>query len=521
MSSKHIAIIGSGINSLCAAVLLARAGHQVSVYEKNEWFGGNILTKELAVPGFKHEMFSGFHPLFTTGPFYKELKDVLEEHGLTYLNTDNPTGVLLPDGRWTVLHADRDKTAAALNRNQAGDGEAYVAAMEAFDEKAKLVFGLLGTELWSLSGAGLGAKAVWDLGPEGLLEFLGEALPNARKWLDNTFSSDLTKAVMAPWVLHTGLGPDDQASSLMLRVILASFEQTGMPVPEGGGSELVRALTEILEENGGQLHANSLVEAVHVEEGVVTGVRVNGTSVPADIVLANVTPTALYKQLLPKSSVPEPVMDDANHYRYGRANMQIHLSLDRPPAWPDKALKKTGMVHVTPGLNGVSRAVNEAVRGLLPAEATIVVGQHTALDPSRAPAGKWTFWIQLQELPAYPEGDALGEIDCHGEWTDAIAEAYADRIVGILDDRLPGFKDSILERNIISPAELARINPNLVGGDPYSGAASLDQFLFWRPLPALRGHATPVKNLYHIGASTHPGPGLNGTSGYLVAKQLS
>ena len=125
-----------------------------------------------------------------------------------------------------------------------------------------------------------------------------------------------------------------------------------------------------------------------------------------------------------------------------------------------------------------------------------------------------------QELPAYPEGDALGEIDCHGQWTDAIAEAYADRIVGILDDRLPGFKDSILERNIISPAELARINPNLVGGDPYSGAASLDQFLFWRPLPALRGHDTPVKNLYHIGASTHPGPGLNGTSGYLVAKQL-
>ena len=184
-------------------------------------------------------------------------------------------------------------------------------------------------------------------------------------------------------------------------------------------------------------------------------------------------------------------------------------------------LTKTGMVHVTPGMNGTSRAVNEAVRGLLPAEPTIVVGQHTAIDPSRAPEGKWTIWIQLQELPAYPIGDSLGEIACAGDWTEAIAEAYADRVVDILDRQLPGFKEDILERHLLSPADLARINPNLVGGDPYCGTASLDQFLFWRPLPGLRGHETPVKNLYHIGAATHPGPGLSGTSGYLVAKQLS
>jgi phytoene dehydrogenase-like protein len=224
--------------------------------------------------------------------------------------------------------------------------------------------------------------------------------------------------------------------------------------------------------------------------------------------------------LLPEGEVPEKVKDDATHYRYGRGNMQIQLSLDRPPAWPDERLLQTGMVHLTPGLNGVSRAVNAALNGLLPKAGTIVVGQHTALDPSRAPEGKWTIWIQLQELPGSPLGDEAGQIECHGEWTDDIAHAYADRIINRLDEQLPGFKDSILERNIIHPAELAKRNVNLVNGDPYSGAASLDQFLFWRPLPALRGHETPIKNLYHIGASTHPGPGLNGTSGYLVAKQL-
>ncbi|MGB3545380.1 MAG: NAD(P)/FAD-dependent oxidoreductase [Saprospiraceae bacterium] len=518
--SKRVVIIGSGINSLCAGVILARKGHEVILYEKNEWLGGNIRTKELDVPGFKHEIFSGFHPLFTTGPFYEELKDILEEKGLHYLNTENPTGVLLPDGRAAVLHDTREKTIAALNGIAAGEGDAYLAAMNKFDESAQLVFGLLGKELWSLAGAGLAAKGVWDLGVEGMLEFLGEALPNARKWLDNTFENDLTKALMAPWVLHTGLGPDDQASSLMLRVILASFEQTGMPVPKGGGSELVRVLVEIIEENGGACHTSSTVEAITTDNGKVSGVTVAGQQIEADLVVANVTPTALYEQLLPRAEVPEAVRQDTANYRYGRGNMQIHLALDSPPAWPDERLLSTAMVHVTPGLNGVSRAVNAAVNGLLPAQATIVVGQHTALDPGRAPAGKWTIWMQLQELPAYPTGDEAGEIDCAGEWTDAIAQAYADRIVNRIAKQLPGFKESILERHVISPAELARINPNLVGGDPYSGAASLDQFLFWRPLPALRGHETPVKNLYHIGASTHPGPGLNGTSGYLVAKEV-
>ncbi|WP_211217394.1 phytoene desaturase family protein [Neolewinella persica] len=518
--SKTIHIIGSGINSLCAAVVLTQKGHTVHVHERNAHAGGNILTKELTVPGFRHEIYSGFHPLFTTGPFYQEYRELLEENGLTYLNTDIPTGVLLPNGKSTVFYRDRKETIREMNQVNAGDGDAYDEAMAKFEKNADLVFGLLNTELWSTGGAGLAAKSVWNLGPTGLLEFFGETLPDARKWLDNTFGSDLNKALMAPWVLHTGLGPDNQASSLMLRVIFASFEQTGMPVPRGGGSELVKVLVRVIEKNGGKVHLNANVEAITVTDGNLRGLTVNRAHHDADVVLANVTPTALYQRLLPQSEVPEEVKSDTANYRYGRGNMQIHLSLDHPPAWPDERLLETAIVHVTPGLNGVSRAVNAALNGLLPTTGTIVVGQHTALDPSRAPDGKWTVWLQLQELPGFPTGDEGGTINCHGEWTPAIANAYADRIIDRLDKQLPGFKESILERNIISPAELAKRNVNLVNGDPYSGAASLDQFLFWRPLPVLRGHATPIKDLYHIGASTHPGPGLNGTSGYLVANKI-
>ena len=131
-------------------------------------------------------------------------------------------------------------------------------------------------------------------------------------------------------------------------------------------------------------------------------------------------------------------------------------------------------------------------------------------------------WLQLQECPRRIKGDAAGEIGTpeDGAWTGAVREAYADRIVSRLMHYIPNLGDSIIARTVLSPADLEAININLVGGDPYGGACSLDQFFLWRPLRALKNHATPVKNLYHIGASTHPGPGLGGGSGYLVAKSL-
>jgi phytoene dehydrogenase-like protein len=199
--------------------------------------------------------------------------------------------------------------------------------------------------------------------------------------------------------------------------------------------------------------------------------------------------------------------------------MQIHLALSEPPRWNgDERLAQTAIVHVTPGLDGVSRAVNEAERGLLPKEATIVVGQPLTMDPSRAPEGAGLLWIQLQELPWRVRGDAAGELDIgNGTWTEELRERYADRIVARLARQIPNLESAIKARKVLSPADLEAANINLVHGDPYSGALTLDQNFLWRPRP---GHATEVGRLWHIGASTHPGPGLGAGSGTLVAKQL-
>jgi phytoene dehydrogenase-like protein len=202
--------------------------------------------------------------------------------------------------------------------------------------------------------------------------------------------------------------------------------------------------------------------------------------------------------------------------------MQIHFALSEPARWEgDERLNQAAIVHVTPGLDGVSRAVNEAERGLLPAEATIVCGQPLTMDPSRAPEGKGILWIQLQELPWHVKGDAAADLDVgDGTWTPELRERYADRIQARLTRHIPNLESSIVKRVSLSPADLQAANVNLRHGDPYAGALTLDQNFLWRPFPQSPGHATPVEGLYQIGASTWPGPGLGARSGVIVAEEL-
>jgi phytoene dehydrogenase-like protein len=363
------------------------------------------------------------------------------------------------------------------------------------------------------------------LGRGGSLGYAGHALATCRDWLGGTFRSEQAHGLLAPWVLHTGLGPDSAVSGFMTQVIACAIQLGGMPVPVGGGVRLVDALTAIVRENGGEVRTGADVERILVSGGTATAVRIAGgeTVTAGRAVIASVTPTQLYGRLLGEGEATPELAAAARRYRYGRAGMQIHLALSEPPAWyGDERLGRTAIVHVTSGLDGVSRAVNEAERGLLPAEATIVAGQPCAVDPSRAPEGKWVVWIQLQELPAgRVKGDAAGELDVgDGTWTESLRERYADRIVARLGRHITNLERATLRRVVLSPADLEAVNCNLVGGDIYAGSCALDQNLLWRPLPEAPGHETPVDGLYHIGASTHPGPGLGAGSGYLVAKEL-
>ncbi len=492
--------------------------------ERNAWLGGAINTAEITLPGYHHDVFSGWHPLFLSSKAYRILKEDLEAAGLEYCEPRIPAAAVFPDGTSAFIMRSEDGNAEEFQRFAPGDGIAWRNAMREFAECSDLAFGLLGTELWSFAGLRWAARTLFHLGRRGTLLFMKELLSTARDWLTGTFNSDEARGLLAPWVLHAGLGPDAASSGFMAKMMAWSLQTVGLPVPKGGGSRLVDALVRIIEAYGGQCRTDADVSEVIVADRKALGVRTadGRTFLARRAVLCNVTPTQLYARLLPAGTVQSELIGEAKAFRYGRADMHIHYALSEPPRWiGDPRLAQAAIVHVTPGLDGVSRAVNEAERGLLPAEPTIVCGQPVAVDPSRAPAGASILWIQLQELPSRPQGDAAGEIDVGGgTWTEELRERYADRIEALLSRHIVNLRNAKLRRVVLSPADLEGANINLVGGDPYSGALALDQNFLLRPLASQPGHRTAVKRLWQIGASTHPGPGLGAGSGTIVAETL-
>ena len=239
-------------------------------------------------------------------------------------------------------------------------------------------------------------------------------------------------------------------------------------------------------------------------------------------VICSVTPTQLAERLLPQSRAVEN-RERLKDFRYGKGDMQIHYALKSPPRWKTPELGQVALLHLTPGLDGVSKAVNECERGMLPAVPTICLGQPHALDPSRCPPGAGILWIQLPEAPRVIKGDAAGEIaaPADGRWSESIRERYADRVEKIIASHIDGFRDNVVARRAYSPADLEAMNINLVGGDPYGGSCTIDQSFIWRPFSNSVNHETPIRGLYQIGASTHPGPGLSGGSGFALAERLA
>ncbi len=514
-------IVGSGINALVAAAMLGRRGKRVVVLEREDRIGGCLRTDEITVPGFHHDVMATTAVLFRVGPAYADLRADLERHGLALSDSAAPTAVLRPGGEAAILRMDRDANAAMLDALAEGDGAAYRAAMAEVDGNAPLVFALLGQGLWTRQTATLLAREAWRRGPRNLAAFIGEGLAPARAWLESSFRSETARALFAPWVLHTGLGPDHAYSGQMARVIAYTLEAAGAPIVTGGAARLAEAFEGLIREQGGIVRTGADVERVLVRDGRARGVRLaGGEEIAARDVVASVTPTQLYRRLVEAPS--EATQAATASYRYGKGNFQLHYALEHPPRWHDPALGEVALIHLTDGLDAVSKAAGEAERGIIPAAPTICVSQPTALDPSRAPEGRAILWLQMPEAPRRIAGDAGGEIPVppDGQWSEDVREAFADRVEAMLAAHVAGFRDSVIARRAFSPADLEAMNVNLVGGDPYGGHCALDQFFLWRPFKGSVNHRTEIKGLWHIGASTHPGPGLGGGSGYLAAKGL-
>ncbi|MFV0282397.1 MAG: phytoene desaturase family protein [Castellaniella sp.] len=528
-TDAQVVFIGSGINSLVSAALLSMRGEQVLVLERNGRPGGCIRTEEL-FPGYQHEVMSSWYPLFVGSPGYAELRPALESLGLAFASCDYATGWVHPDGRSVALRQDLADAAQRLESLAPGDGKALeAAAARLFGEDAALTFGLLGQNLYGRGVLKLLFSEWRKRGVDGLAAYAAGALESFRSWSERSLQADESRALMAPWTLHSGLGPDDATSALIGKLTLAAVVSFGMPVVKGGGSRLVEILCRLIETHGGRVLTDAQVDQIELtgqgRRRRATGVKLaDGRRFGASrAVVCNVTPQQLYGTLLPDP--PEPVRKHAEAYRYGRGDMQIHFALNAPPAWCNPELLKVPLVHLTESLEQVCLSVTEANNGWLPARPTMGIGQPVAVDPGRAPDGGWILWIQMQDIPTRLKADAAGEIAIpdDGCWNDTVREAFADRVQARLEHVMPGLGERLVGRRAYSPADLEALNCNLVGGDPYSGNCAPDQFFWLRPFAGTRGargNRTPVANVFHIGASTHPGPGLGAGSGYLVAGMI-
>jgi phytoene dehydrogenase-like protein len=522
METYDVILIGSGHNALIAAAYLTRAGRSVLVLERNDRPGGLVRTDELTLPGFKHDVYSAAHPLFLSGPVYADFGSALAERGLRYVNTDLPTGVSLEDGQTAVFSRSLEALLAEAERLAPGDGAAFTQLMESLNPYVNDVFALFNLDLTSPEATEILKRLLHNGDRPGYSTFAASLFDTARTVVD-PFQSPVMRAMLAPWVMHMGRTPDESGSGIWVKLVVLAFMGAGMPIPEGGSEMLVRALAQLVAEQGGVIRTNTQVSRIIVEHGHASKVRTSSNEefLARQAIVASTNPDQLYLSLLAETDIDVSLRAQAKQYRYGRGCVQIHLALNEPPCWPDERFNRIGQPHLTDGLNGCTLASAQGIAGLLPAKPTFTVDCPTNLDPSRTPEGKATMRIQVLEVPCHPRGDSAGVIDvADGTWTQDLTERFAERVINIVSKHIPNIPGAILDHAVITPDTLALFSPNQGPGAPYGGAHDLAQSYLFRPLPGQPGHATAIPHLFMLGAATWPGHGVNGGSGYIVAHQI-
>ncbi|GMO93071.1 phytoene desaturase family protein [Bradyrhizobium sp. TM239] len=522
MDTFDAVVVGAGHNGLAAAVHLSRRGWSVAVVEAGAAAGGAVKTAELTLPGFRHDVFAMNLSMFAGSQFFATYKDELVTHGLRFLPVSDCFASVFRDHTYLGVSADLDKTLSAIFAISKKDALAWRDMVERFRGDAPHIFALLGSPMPSVAAARAVVSAWRKQGGAWLADTARLLLATPRDFLDAHFHSPQVKAMLAAWGMHLDFAPDTAGGALFPYIEAMADQSFGMVVGDGGADTIIKAMCGLLHAEGVDIRLRSPVVEIETKMGSACGVRLaDGTRIVARrAVVANLHPQLVFGSLLPPD--PGRAEFDARvaRIRPGPGTMMIHLALDGPPNWrAGEALGRFAYVHIAPDLAMMSKVYAEAASGLLPAEPVLVVGQPTAIDPSRAPEGKHILWVQVRALPSAIVGDAAGTIEAR-DW-DRAKEPYAERALDLLEQYAPGVRSKLIGRAVFSPLDLERENPCLIGGDNLSGSHHLDQNFIFRPVAGYSRYRTPVRRLYMCGASTWPGAGTGAGSGFMLAKMLA
>jgi phytoene dehydrogenase-like protein len=495
-------VIGGGPNGLVAANALADAGWSVALVEANEILGGAVRTAEVTAPGFRNDLFSAFYPLAAASPVIKNLD--LHEHGLSWTQAQSVVSHVFPDDRVASLERTPEDTAAGLDADAPGDGDAWLELVKNWQRVRDPLLDALFTPFPPVRAA---SRMLRIVGAAGTLEFARLGVLPVRRLGEEMFDGDGAPALLTGNAMHSDVGPDAAGSGLFGWLLCMLGQDVGFPVPVGGAQSLADALAARLRARGAEIRTGIRVEAVEISGGRATGVRLaDGTRLNARrAVLADVDAPTLFGELVGPDKLPPRFVASLERFHWDNPTLKMNWALSSPVPWTGTDAGRAGTVHLGVDLDGFVDLAADLSTGRLPADPFILLGQMTTADPSRSPDGTESAWAYTH-LPRKASQDP------------AQVDKLVERVRETIEARAPGFSDLILAEHVQRPDDLQAADSNLVSGAINAGTSNIHQQLVFRPANGLGRPETPVAGLYLAGASAHPGGGVHGACGWNAAR---
>jgi phytoene dehydrogenase-like protein len=524
MTAYDVLIIGAGHNGLTCAAYLARAGLSVKVVERRHVVGGAAVTEEFH-PGFRNSVAS--YTVSLLNP--KIVRDLaLANHGLRIVERRAQNFLPLPDGRFLLAGEGRTRTEIA--KFSECDAERYEAFTAELERIADLLRALVLrappniTEGWSrrsvlelVKAAALGRR-LSRLSMEERRVLLDLFTKSAAEYLDGWFEAEPVKALFGfDSVVGNYASPYTPGSAyVMLHHVFGEVNGRkgvwGHAI--GGMGAISEAIVRAARAAGAEIETDAPAREVVLEKGRATGVVLeDGRTLRARAVAANVNPKLLYGRLVPPNALAPEFATRMSRWRCGSGTFRMNVALSRLPdftALPGSGDHLTSGIIIAPSLPYMDRAYQDARAHGWSREPIVEMLIPSTLDDTLAPAGAHVASLFCQHVaPELPDGRSWDE--CRDE--------VADLMIETVERYAPGFKDSVIARQALSPLDLERIF-GLTGGDIFHGALSLDQLFSARPMLGYADYRGPVPGLYHCGSGAHPGGGVTGAPGHNAAQAI-
>jgi len=498
MTSADIIAVGSGHNGLVAAAYLAAAGRKVLVLERNSWLGGGVVSRELTLPGFRHDQHSMSHIFIQANPLLKNDELGLKSrYGLEYIFPQAPMMSVFEDGSTLTLYRDRERSAAEIAKFSRRDADAF----RRMSVQAAAWLPMIAASLYSPPAPVGATHAMFDQSREGR-ELWRVIQMSSHDLLCGLFEHEQVRMHFARVAGENLVSPDEKATAIGVYVFLGFLESCGFGVARGGAGRLTDALVACIRDHGGEVVAEADVARIKVSNGRATGVEtVDGRSFAAlDAVIGAIHPHLLGGMI---DGMDSRARADAEATHISAAAcITVHAALAEPLRFRTRDPVAAVMVEMLPmSYETLRRDFDELRYGQFMPYPLLGLGSLSQFDPSRVPPGKAILHLWDYVPYARPDGRS---------WDDSKRE-YADRMLAHLSKFVANVPDCVLATHIDSPVDMERTSPSFRRGDLHGISTATYQSGAHRPTPELGQYTVPgLDHFYLVGPFQHPGGGVFG-----------